>query len=183
MAICPAPGLACNDNFTVTIKTVDNKNKSIYEPNTNPDEGCGHVRACVKPQGRGSSSAGPGRHMENMVMVFEDPPWLALNVAGTGKRDDYTHTEYVWTADENLNDTMVPCKPGDLQCQAGPEKFYLYVGRVMRHEFGHTLGLPDFYQDETGLDLLKAVMGLNSDDIEDQDIEQLKAIYRLHGQH
>ena len=53
----------------------------------------------------------------------------------------------------------------------------------MRHEFGHTLGLPDFYQDETGLDLLKAVMGLNSDDIEDQDIEQLKAIYRLHGQH
>ena len=183
LAICPAPGLACNDNFTVTIKTVDNKNRSIYKPNTNENEGCGHVRACVKPQGSGGSSAGPGRHMENMVMVFEDPPWLAVNRATTSKEEDYTHTEYVWTDVRSKDNGRVPCTEDASICAMKPVRRYLYVGRVMRHEFGHTLGLPDFYNNGTGLREFKAIMGLNSDDIEDQDIEQLKAIYLLHGQH
>ena len=179
LAICPAPGLACNDNFTVTIKTVDNKNQSIYKPNTKPEEGCGHVRACVKPQGSGGSSAGPGKHMENMVMVFEDPPWLAMN--GDGR--PYTHTEYVWTDVRSKDNDPVPCTEDPSTCAMKPVRKYLYVGRVMRHEFGHTLGLPDFYNGKTGLSGLKAVMGLTSDDIEYQDIEQLKAIYLLHSQH
>ena len=179
MSICSATDRPCNDDFTVTIRTVNNKNRSIYKPNTNPTEGCGTVRACVKHQGSGGSSAGPGRHMENMVIVFENPPWLALN----GPDRAYTQTEYVWTTDSSVDEEEVPCPPGDVQCASMPKRKYLYVAPVMRHEFGHTLGLPDFYNNETGLSGLKAVMGLTSDDIEDQDIEQLKAIYRLHSQH
>ena len=26
-------------------------------------------------------------------------------------------------------------------------KLYVFVGYIMLHEFGHTLGLPDFYED------------------------------------
>ena len=54
---------------------------------------------------------------------------------------------------------------------------------VMIHEFGHTLGLPDFCADaKTGLKGLTAVV----DDfhanktIPDEDIAQLRAIYAVH---
>ena len=177
LAICPAPGLACNDSFTVTIKTVDNKNDSTTAT-LDPNEGCGPPRACMKRVGDGGESAGPGRHMENMFMVFEDPPWFAVR----DKHGDWHHTEYVWTDDRNVNGDKVPCTELMAICDRLPTRYYVYVGRVMLHEFGHTLGLPDFYVDTTGLSTLKAIMNM-SFVIEDQDIAQLEAIYLLHSAH
>ena len=53
------------------------------------------------------------------------------------------------------------------------------------HEFGHTLGLPDFYEDTTGLQNVVAIMNDHgvAQDIKDEDLEQLKAIYILHTSH
>ena len=69
-----------------------------------------------------------------LSMVFEDPPKLARqDNAGV-----WYHSTWEWTADINKNDAHVPGS-------GSPGKFYVYVDRVMLHEFGHTLGLPDFY--------------------------------------
>ena len=51
----------------------------------------------------------------------------------------------------------------------------------MLHEFGHTLGLPDFYEDAS-MEHLDAVMS-RSAKVMDEDIAQLRAIYLLHSSH
>ena len=48
-------------------------------------------------------------------------------------------------------------------------------------EFGHTLGLHDFYRD-VRMDHLNAVMNIGAE-ITDEDIAQLRAIYLLHRAH
>ena len=55
----------------------------------------------------------------------------------------------------------------------------------MLHEFGHTLGLPDFYADTTGLKNVVAIMNDSgaARNVKDEDIEQLRAIYILHTRH
>ena len=55
----------------------------------------------------------------------------------------------------------------------------------MLHEFGHTLGLPDFYADTSTLQGQIAIMNEHwvAQDIKDEDLEQLKAIYILHTSH
>ena len=165
-------GDSCIDSFTVTIKTVDNNNRSTAAT-AEPDEGCGPPRACMKRVGGGGESAGPGRHMENMHIVFEDPPWFAAQ--DPPEMGPWKHTEYMWTADRNLNGRKV-------NSIRDRDVYYVYVGRVMLHEFGHTLGLPDFYNDKTGLKALQAIM--NEDFvIGDEDLAQLEAIYLLHSSH
>ena len=79
--------------------------------------------------------------------------------------------------------SSVPCPTIERPCPASgsPGKYFVYVDRVTLHEFGHTLGLPDFYDDPT-MDHLDAVMN-TSFVIEDEDIEQLRAIYLLHSPH
>ena len=59
-----------------------------------------------------------------------------------------------------------------------PPRCYVYVDRIMLHEFGHTLGLHDFYNDRT-MDHLTAVMNTHSV-IDDEDEMQLEAIYAYH---
>ena len=67
-------------------------------------------------------------------------------------------------------------------CATIPKRYYVYVGHVMTHEFGHTFGLPDFYADNTGLQGLPAVMDNNhvNQMITTEDIKQLRAIYAIH---
>ncbi len=105
--------------------------------------------------------------MEDMVIVLEDPPWSYQEIGGKGKE----HVEWEWTNDETLHGILVP--------KSYPAKYFRYVKRAMMHELGHTLGLHDFYKDET-MNHLVAVMN-ESMNIEDEDISQLQAIYLLHS--
>ena len=52
----------------------------------------------------------------------------------------------------------------------------------MLHEFGHTLGLPDFYSDSTAKNVLKLKDALmhSGTAIHAEDIAQLEAIYAVH---
>ena len=166
---------ACDDEFTVTIKAVDNKNDATGDPNNDENEGCGGSYACMKPV---SEDATPlpgvhvGPHMENMFIVFEDPPKSAAETtAGSG---GFTHTVWEWTADITKAGMKVPGSKN-------PERYYAYIDRVMLHEFGRTLGLHDFYAD-TLMDHLDAVMNIDNG-IRVEDIKQLEAIYLLHSSH
>ena len=52
--------IACNDdNFTVTVKTVNNKNNARGDANHKPNEGCGGSYACVKQDGPGGENTSP----------------------------------------------------------------------------------------------------------------------------
>ena len=168
-----------SDGFTVTIKTVNKDNDSKEDkPPKDHNKGCGWSYACVKRGTGSTSSPGPGRHMGNITMVFEDPP--------VSWEDRKTKSPYEklweWTRDLSKHDKRVP---GSGTGSNNPERFYAYVDRVMLHEFGHTLGLPEFYegaQDDTRMHSLDAVMN-KSNAIKAEDRAQLKAIYLLHNPH
>lgn len=180
LVICSACGISNSDMLTITIKTVNNKNRSTLDPpNDNPDEGCGVARACVKPGDGATHSSGPGAHMGAMYMVFEDPPWYAKR--DPSKAGGWKHTKYTWTTDRNKNGRLIPCTDPAAVCATKDEHRYVYVDRIMVHEFGHALGLDDFYADKT-MDHLDAVMN-GSLEIRDEDMAQLKAIYFHHDPH
>ena len=64
-----------------------------------------------------------------------------------------------------------------------PPSFYNYIDPLMIHEFGYTLGIPDFYADNvTGLRGLPAVMDDHHSNmaITSEDIAQFRAIYAAH---
>ena len=75
----------------------------------------------------------------------------------------------------------MPCLATLALCAMMPTRHYLYIDPVMLHEFGHTLGLHDFYDDPT-MTHLDAVMN-TSNGIRYEDIAQLRAIYLLHSSH
>ena len=72
-----------------------------------------------------------------------------------------------------------------LETLAADQEQYAFIDWVMLHEFGHTLGLPDFYADTSTLQGQIAIMNEHwvAQDIKDEDLEQLKAIYILHTSH
>ena len=161
------------DGFTVTIKTVIKNNRAVVFTGKS-DEGCGKSRACVKVR-----KTPGGDHMERIHMIFEDPPWFAQK----DKHGKWQHTEFVWTEDKHKNLGIVPCPYDPAYCGTKPTRKYVYVDRVMLHELGHTLGLPEFYNDDaTGLKDKLGVMN-KSFGILDEDIKQLRAIYLLHNPH
>ena len=178
LKICPASERTCIDNFTVIVTDVDNNNDSIGERSTDPTEGCGTSRACVKPVVDELSDRTEqfGSHFGTLYIVFEDPPWRAAEEVLHGKKTGkWIREEYMWTDNRNVENDPVT------SIIDRPVK-YVYVGRVMIHEFGHTLGQPDFYNDTTGLADLDAIMNRH-ETMTGEDIEQLKAIYLLHSSH
>ena len=182
--ICMGTGCVNPDGYTARIKTVDNKNDALDNPEDSDgfDEGCGPSRACVK-------SVPNGDHRENLYMIFEDPPWFAQKDAN----DVWRSREYVWTKYKYKNGKLIPCLAAATPCAA---RYYVYVDRIMLHEFGHTLGLKDFYNDtETGLNgylngvklpnaaMLKNAVMDTGFVINGEDIKQLEAVYLLHDPH
>ena len=169
LEICTGNLCVNPDGYTMTIKAVDNNNDALTFSD-DIDEGCGPSRACVK-------SIVTGGHMSEMHMIFEDPPWYAQMVKGGVWRI----REYVWTEDQYKNGKLIPCLAPASTCAA---RYYVYADRVMLHEFGHTLGLSDFYLDDKTelVDLPNAVMHMGFV-ITGEDLKQLEAIYLLHDPH
>ena len=176
ISICDTSDAACerknSDGFEVTIKTAapsspaDNRTGCIYGP------------ACVAHPGDPIPSDGVGDHMAEMEVIFEDPPNACDMSADPCKSADLG--AYVWTDDPDLDGEDV---------QGMADHKYLYVGHVAIHEFGHTLGLPDFYgllnqPRPDGLSSVRpAIMNLSAHTPHANDIAQLDAIYRLHSIH
>ena len=160
------------DGGIVTIKTVATTRDT-------PSAGCGkNSMACVKPDGSdppSSSPLAPGRHMLNMDMVFEAPGYSCPK--DDDECDNAGQLRILWTNDSGKHGKERP---------NGSNEIYVYVNYIMIHEFGHTLGMPDFYNDDKyGLKKVKdAVMNVPSvGRVTDEDLKQLNAIYRYHIAH
>ena len=80
--------------------------------------------ACVDPGTTDPADGHRSPHFRHMTMTFEH------NVEVEGRR-------MFWTLDSNQHNEDVPMTMGDYG--------YYYIGWTMTHEFGHTLGIGDFY--------------------------------------
>ena len=63
---------------------------------------------------------------------------------------------------------------------------YYYIGTLLEHEFGHTLGMPDFYKYDSLKNLYSIMAGLAEDSpvtIQPLDIEYIEKIFRYHSPH
>ena len=168
-----------SDGFLVTVLTV--------MPSSPGDTttGCGDSYACLDHTGDLlSAPSGVGSHMTSMEMVFEDPPYVCTMPYENPCADEHQRI-LRWTADPGKDRTWIS--------ENGTRILLLYPLRVAIHEFGHTLGLPDFYaHTEWGLFTIAprldglsgetAIMNTH-DTVTDSDIAQLDAIYRLHSRH
>ncbi len=129
-------------------------------------EGCGPGVACVPVSPLNA-------HLEDRDMLFEEPPWGVWEVDPGA----WEPTQFIWTADKDSNGELVGLNRSTR---------YLYAGHIVLHEFGHTLGLHDFYADPS-MDHLSAVMNARLKDkdaeVTPEDLAQLRAIYILHTAH
>ena len=130
LEICDDVDISCSgantDGGIVTIQTATTTK-------TNDSGGCGNSMACVNPGGPDRNSSGPGKHMVNMTMVFEEPAYICSGPMCLNP------TQIVWTDNDSLDRVRTP------ENMAADPKQYAFIDWVMLHEFGHTLGLPDFY--------------------------------------
>lgn len=119
-----------------------------------------------------------GRHRGSTYMRFEDPPvW-------TSEHDGVITTRHVmWTASSTKHGTRVnPDMPGDPVMEI--PIFYEWIDPVMLHEFGHPLGLHDFYKDpDPKVRELYSIMSGKADEVTPEDLFQLRAIYLRHMKH
>ena len=155
-----------HDGWIVTVKTVVNNTKDTGATDGSAhDEGCGRSVACVK-------ASVADDHLRGMSLIIEEPAWECRNFnTMTGNCGE--HAKIYWTDDSSHHEAKIIGLPF-----GNPPSYFYYINPTMTHEFGHTLGLYDFYNDRT-MDHLTAVMNTHSV-IEGEDEKQLRAIYAYH---
>ena len=176
-------GTRNHDRHKVTVRSValNTMDANVGDPNKH-EEGCGRATACVKMNFR-PSPVGPGHHLSNMSLIIEEPAWECVGgdpMSGTCA----LHLRIYWTDVQGDHATAL------LTSGSNPTLIGIkyHIGDTMIHEFGHTLGLPDFKDEDSfkSFEHLSEVQNaiMFSPDaqmgITDEDIEQLKAIYALH---
>ena len=108
-----------------------------------------------------------------MSLNIEEPAWECRTTTGPGVCDPTQHVRVYWTDVSSDHGTRVVGVGVN-------DSYYYYIGYTMIHEFGHTLGLPNFGNDPT-LKGLPAIMDSTANKtIMDEDIAQLRAIYAVH---
>jgi hypothetical protein len=178
LRICDDDAISCDgrntDGGTVTVRAVA----------VDPDDlrsACARNYACVT----GFTLREPrhdigGRHLHDMVMIFESPGSMCRSAD-----DPCTDSVLIeWTGDPAQHLEYVNVNKFD-------RGIYIYAPYIALHEFGHTLGLPDFYAAsgdnwDARLQHVTAIMNvpwLAGDIRQGQDIAQLDAIYARHGGH
>ena len=162
-----------HDGGIVTVKTVAGTSTAVGLPDTDHDHDCGGSVGCVKFDST-FDSAGPGRHLGHMSLIIEEPAWECREADFSGDCVDQVRT--YWT--DVLDDHMGEVKDSRTGTTLGVK---YYIPPLMIHEFGHTLGLPDFGNVPT-LSNWPAVMDdLHANQmITGEDVAQLRAIYALH---
>ena len=149
LAICRHYGAICEvKNADTFIVTVKLSDSA---------DNCGRAIACIRP-----SYSGLSTHRANMRLIFEEPALAYDEPLGGAQR-------YRWTNVADDNDEPV---------SKNPEHIWRYVGPVMVHEFGHTLGLADHLDK-----LTSPVLGVMSNDsmtITQEEIDYLLKIYSGH---
>ncbi len=171
-----ACGVSNHDIGTVTVKTVP-VNTMAVPTDTDHNHGCGSIVACVKlgvPTSSAFSSDGPGNHLRDLWLVIEEPAWECRGDTdrATGDCIPVEHARIYWTGNSGLDRNDVP---------GVPNSYHHYIGSILIHEFGHTLGLPDFSADHTLMNLLAVMDNPHKNKtITDEDVAQLRAIYAVH---
>ncbi len=154
------------DRGTITIQTAG-------ETSTGQNNSCTWSTACTKD----SPFPRQSEHIAGIDLIFEEPAWEC------GLFDKNTNTcvgvnlRIFWSHIGSNDRTEAKGLAGNVIGE------FRYVDPIMMHEFGHTLGLPDFYLDYmTDLMGLDAVMNdpYSNKTPTDEDIAQLKAIYARH---
>ena len=158
-----------NDGGAVTVKTV----ATTRDSHTG---GCGTSFACVRDYTFTGSKTAIGKHIHNANMVFESPAFSCPKGTTCTKP-----TQWVWTATDTHGEVI--SDTDDLLVR------YIRVQNVALHEFGHTLGLPEFGSSgasnyDSRLAGLDAIMkSLDGGAITSEDTKQLEAIYARHTKH
>ena len=179
----PAGETCASRNSHMSFATI----KSVAVTSPNNSNGCGGTHACVKPTSTISGDPNDGtRHLGSTEMIFEEMPYTCRVTPKPGMDcEPANYLKWTWTDKSGDHNDPVPLTTGDHR--------YLYGYPVVVHELGHLLGVPDFFDagshDSHDPDLAKENPSImNADlwgagDIQQTDLDQLHAIYRIHLRH